>query len=98
MLFKNKCNHTEYKLEADFADPVWCAKCSWNFDIEDLKISEELQKQLVFWVQEYIKIKNLKGSPEEIMSMKLNFNKWGEMLKVKLELELAKPILFVPMK
>lgn len=24
-----RCNHDNYKIEADFsADPIWCAKCS----------------------------------------------------------------------
>lgn len=44
MFWKN-CAHNTYKLEADFgADPIWFAKCSYNFDLDDFPLSEGLKK------------------------------------------------------
>jgi hypothetical protein len=94
MFFRNKCNHTKYKLEADFTDPVWCANCGWNFDIEDLDISSELKNELTHWIMKYIKIKNPHDTQIE-KDLLLHFNNWGEKLQIKLELELGKPVLFV---
>ncbi|NBI28154.1 hypothetical protein [Chengkuizengella marina] len=44
---------TELKLEADFADPLWCAKCDQNLDLEDLPISPQLMKEIEDWSIRY---------------------------------------------
>ncbi|UOE75841.1 hypothetical protein [Parageobacillus thermoglucosidasius] len=55
--FKKKCNHTSYKLEVEIhADPIWCAKCGENLDIEDFPFSQELKEELFEWVSQYAKI------------------------------------------
>lgn len=42
------------KVEADFsADPLWCAKCYMNLDIEDFSLSESLLKALFEWIGDY---------------------------------------------
>jgi hypothetical protein len=98
MFFKSKCNHVVYKLEADLADPIWCADCNWNFDLEELPLSEELIKELVQWILDYKKMNEVKVSTESIKIMKAKHNEWGEKLRDKVQQELGDSIsvIFVP--
>ncbi|MFY0518463.1 hypothetical protein ACOMCU_11615 [Lysinibacillus sp. UGB7] len=44
----------ELKVEGDIgADPIWCDKCSCNFDIEKIPLSIELKSELMEWVWRY---------------------------------------------
>ena len=44
----------EFKVEADIgADPIWCNKCGYNLDIEDFKISKNLEEKLMNWISQY---------------------------------------------
>lgn len=44
----------ELKIEGDVgADPFWCNKCSCNFNIEDIPISDELAKEMSSWIMKY---------------------------------------------
>jgi hypothetical protein len=55
-MFRNKCKHPNYKIEADFsADPIWCNVCGENLDIDDFQISEELKDELFDWIKGYKK-------------------------------------------
>lgn len=41
-------------IEADVdTDPIWCAECFYNLDIEDIPISESLQADLTEWGEMY---------------------------------------------
>ena len=52
-----KCKHDNYKIEADFsADPIWCVRCSWNFDLDDFPLSEGLKKELIRWGSAFEKL------------------------------------------
>lgn len=44
---------TNLNLEADFADPLWCAKCGHNLDLENLPISPQLMKEIEEWSIRY---------------------------------------------
>lgn len=41
------------KVEADFADPIWCSKCGYNLDLDEIPISDKLRQDLFEWVREY---------------------------------------------
>lgn len=42
------------KVEADFsAEPLWCAKCYTNLDIEDFSLSDSLLKASFEWIGDY---------------------------------------------
>ncbi|MBQ0140299.1 MAG: hypothetical protein KBT36_13515 [Kurthia sp.] len=44
----------QLKIEADMgADPIWCATCHYNFDLEDIDLSGSLKKDLFSWVNDY---------------------------------------------
>ena len=44
----------ELKVEGDVgADPIWCNQCGFNFDLEDIPISNELKSELMDWVTRY---------------------------------------------
>lgn len=45
---------TKLKVEADMgADPIWCAVCNYNLDLEEIELSAELAKDLFIWVNDY---------------------------------------------
>lgn len=35
------------------ADPLWCDVCQYNFDIDDIELTEELKSELFIWVNDY---------------------------------------------
>lgn len=97
-----KCNHDNYKIEADFsADPIWCAKCSWNFDLDDFPLSEGLKKELIRWVLAFEKVVDLHGDclkDTAFYQRVKNHNDWGEILTARVREELGDgyPIVFKP--
>ena len=44
----------DLQVEGDVAaDPIWCSKCGCNLDLEDFKLSIELEKELMKWASNY---------------------------------------------
>ncbi|WP_449537626.1 hypothetical protein [Ferdinandcohnia sp. Marseille-Q9671] len=44
----------DLKIEGDFsADPIWCAKCSCNIELEDFPISDEVKRELEQWAKDF---------------------------------------------
>ncbi|MEL3973338.1 hypothetical protein AAEO50_13705 [Rossellomorea oryzaecorticis] len=44
----------DLKIEGDVgADPIWCAQCGCNLELEGLPISNELKEKLMDWVTNY---------------------------------------------
>lgn len=44
----------EIKVEADVgADPFWCQRCGYNFDLDPFTLSMELKKELLNWMVQY---------------------------------------------
>lgn len=42
------------KVEADMgADPLWCAVCNYNLDIEDIELPNDLKAELFLWVNDF---------------------------------------------
>lgn len=97
IIFKNKCSHEIYKVEADFADPIWCAKCNWNFDIDDIPLSEELDRELTLWVLEYQNSVDLFKAPSVTADKKIKHNEKGTLLAKKVQIELGIPVIFNPL-
>ncbi|MED1204103.1 hypothetical protein [Heyndrickxia acidicola] len=88
MRFKN-CKHKNLRVEADFADPIWCSDCDTNFELEEFPISNELVKELSSWALEYPEIFELAESEyEDIEIIKGEHNFRGKILKEKLQQEL----------
>ncbi|MFB1100585.1 hypothetical protein [Terribacillus sp. JSM ZJ617] len=77
-------------FEADFADPVWCAVCKENLDLDEFPISNELKQMIGNWAKKYghwldwdkelLKIDAVRTEKE--------FNKEGRLLSIKLQHEL----------
>lgn len=100
---KRNCEHTSYKLEADFtADPIWCKDCGENLDIEEFPISDKLQGILIKWVLEYGKWIDIETDTLNENGLKLeeSHNQKGLQLLHDLKNELGEkyPIIFVPSK
>lgn len=49
------CNKVvSLKVEADMgADPLWCAICNYNLDIEDIELPAQLTEDLFTWVNDF---------------------------------------------
>ncbi|PRO67147.1 hypothetical protein C6I21_00855 [Alkalicoccus urumqiensis] len=44
----------QLKVEGDFsADPVWCAVCGANLELEELPVTAELKEELWQWMLRY---------------------------------------------
>lgn len=44
----------QLKVEADIsADPLWCARCYSNLNLEDFKIPNGLKQELQRWIYDY---------------------------------------------
>ncbi|SHR51761.1 Uncharacterised protein [Mycobacteroides abscessus subsp. abscessus] len=42
------------KVEADVgADPLWCQRCGYNLDIDQITLSMGVKKELMKWTQQY---------------------------------------------
>lgn len=90
---ENLCNciypSFSLKIEADYGgDPIWCNKCGFNLDMEDLPLSQEIKNEFYEWMEKYGSI-----SSEE-------HNKIGRALleKTKKELGPKYEIIFKPMR
>jgi len=86
-----------YRVEADFADPIWCANCNWNFDIDDLPLTEELDRELTSWVLDYQNSVDLFKAPSLPEDKKIKHNEIGELLAKKVQIELGVPVIFNPL-
>jgi len=101
MFLENHCSHRRaYKVEADFADPIWCADCNWNLDIDDFSISDELREEFDQWVEQYQKKIRLqkKCSSPNLLQFVSEHNEIGRRLAERLEQELGGnvSVTFVP--
>lgn len=48
------CNKTTHILfEADFADPIWCADCNMNLELDDFPVSAALRLRVARWTEDY---------------------------------------------
>jgi hypothetical protein len=51
-----ECNcgtRTNLLMAADFADPVWCAGCKVNLDLDEMPVSDALKQEIEDWVKDY---------------------------------------------
>ncbi|WLR42064.1 hypothetical protein LC087_15010 [Bacillus carboniphilus] len=44
---------TSLRIEVDVADPIWCDKCSYNLEMEELPLSNQLTSEINDWVALY---------------------------------------------
>ncbi|MFD2628100.1 hypothetical protein [Oceanobacillus kapialis] len=45
---------TNIKVAADVgADPLWCAICGYNLDMDKVEVSDSLKETLRLWIDEY---------------------------------------------
>nr|WP_318540399.1 hypothetical protein [Terribacillus saccharophilus] len=85
------CKKTTHILfEADFADPIWCADCTMNLDLDYFSVSAALKQRIESWKEGYGKWldwehDNLKPDAETIEE---NFNNEGKLLSVAIQQEL----------
>ncbi|MBM7603713.1 transcription elongation factor Elf1 [Metabacillus crassostreae] len=93
----------EFKVEADIgADPIWCNQCGYNLDIEDFKISKNLEEKLMDWISQYGKW--IDWSTDTLMpnatEMEAIHNANGEKLTQELatELSIEGEVVFSPSK
>jgi hypothetical protein len=98
------CNSGEtydLKIEGDVgADPIWCNRCNYNIDLEDVPISEELAEELTSWSIKYgqwINWDEDKLLPNGF-ELEVAFNQLGDALakKVKQEIGDTYQIKFTP--
>lgn len=104
-IYRCKCDISPkyFFIEADYgADPIWCAKCKYNLDIDDFPISNELKSKFNKWLANFnnwindeIEEKNL-----QIQKFILEHNKTGNKLAIELMEELGKgfDVSFKPLK
>jgi hypothetical protein len=82
----------DLKIEGDVgADPIWCARCGCNLDLEDVPISNRLKTELADWVLKYggwIDWDADKIVPNGV-EMEVAHNKEGEILTEKTKQELG---------
>lgn len=85
------CQRTTHILfEADFADPVWCADCKWNLDLDDLPVSETLKGNIESWAEGYGEWLDWEGEKliSDAVKIEEDFNNAGRLLFVLLQQEL----------
>lgn len=98
------CEQQEtYKLKVDGdvgADPIWCNQCGCNFDLDDIPISKELNRELREWASKYGEWIDwdLDQIIENGIELEEEHNRQGANLteKVKLELSVKYIIKFSP--
>ena len=81
---------THILFEADFADPIWCADCNMNLDLDYFPVSAALKQRIESWTEGYGRWldwehDNLKPDAETIEE---NFNNEGKLLSVAIQQEL----------
>lgn len=87
------CNEPTKKLllEGEYgADPVWCAGCQYNIELDELPLNEEMQDALLDWGNAYGQWVDLEEGVfiEGGEQMEAEHNKQGEFLAKKLTLAL----------
>lgn len=98
------CNLTpkQFFLEADYvADPIWCAKCRQNLDMDDFSTPKKLREKLIKWVKYFNKNFDFeKASNEQDQQFIEEYNRLGYVLATELEVVLGdgNVVDFVPLK
>lgn len=94
---------TDLILEGDFdADPIWCATCGCNLDIELVPISNELKEELIQWELSYGEWidEETDDFVQNGRELERKHNKIGEELAVKVNNDLKDiyTLTFIPSK
>lgn len=79
-------------LEGEYgADPVWCAVCQYNIEIDELAVSDMLLDELLHWGNAYGQWVDLEQGVliEGGAEMEVAHNKAGTLLAKKLQMELG---------
>lgn len=79
-------------LEGEYgADPVWCAVCEYNIELDELLIPEELMDELLDWGNRYGQWVDLEQNIfiEGGEQLQAEHNKDGKLLAKKLQMALA---------
>lgn len=79
-------------LEGEYgADPVWCAVCQYNIELDELPVSEEMQETLLDWGNAYGQWVDLEDGVfvEGGEQLEAEHNKQGELLAKKLQMALG---------
>ena len=87
-----KTTTTQLLLEGEYgADPVWCAVCQYNIELDELPIPEELMDELLDWGNRYGQWVDLEQGVfvEGGEAMEAAHNKAGELLAKKLQMALS---------
>ncbi len=65
--------------------------------MDDLLISEELTRELISWVLEYLNSVDLFKAPSQPEDKKIKHNQTGALLAKKVQIELDVPVIFNPL-
>lgn len=83
---------THITLEGEFgADALWCTKCAYNLEVEDLPLSDRVKDALLDWAAQYgmwidLETGSLVDDAEQLEQM---HNAAGQVLAEKLNDELG---------
>ncbi|SDD34863.1 hypothetical protein SAMN05421663_109125 [Terribacillus halophilus] len=77
-------------MEADFADPIWCARCKENLDLDELPVTDTLKQHIEKWAEGYGKWIDWEQDKLELDAVKKEdvFNREGRLLYASLQQEL----------
>lgn len=87
-----KTTTTKLLLEGEYgADPVWCAVCQYNIELDELPIDDSLMNELLQWGNSYgqwvdLEVGQFVAGGEE---MQATHNQAGALLAKKLQMALA---------
>lgn len=85
------CKKTKHILfEADFADPIWCADCNMNLDLDNFPVSAALKLRVARWTEDYGKWLDWERDMlnPDAETIEENFNNEGKLLSVAIQQEL----------
>ncbi|PAF39711.1 hypothetical protein CHH69_06725 [Terribacillus saccharophilus] len=85
------CKKTKHILiEADFTDPVWCADCKVNLDLDEFPVSVALKQRIESWAEGYGKWLDWERDKLKSDAVKIeeDFNNEGRLLSVAVQQEL----------
>ena len=83
---------TEILLEADFADPIWCARCKENLVFDELPVTDILKQKIEKWAEGYGEWVDWEQDKLKLDAEKKEniFNSEGRLLFASLQQELPK--------
>ena len=92
---------TSITIEGEFgADALWCTKCTYNLDVEELPVSDSIKDALLEWAAQYGVWIDLETNRlvEDAEQLEKTHNAAGQVLadKLKAELGIAYTIQFTP--